>query len=63
MDLHIGELNSEVTPRDAHAPMSEQDRAMIIGEFMESLDARRVTDARREDETQLWSSVRSGTGR
>jgi hypothetical protein len=63
MDLHIGDLHSEVTPFAGHAPLSDEDRATIVAEVTQSIDARRASDARREDETQLWNSVRAGTGR
>jgi hypothetical protein len=63
MDVHIGEVNSEVRPVDDRSLLSPDVLDRLLQEVMRSLDARRESDTRREDEAQLWGSVRAGTGR
>jgi hypothetical protein len=63
VDLHIGEVQSEVRALDDRSVLSPDVLARVVSEVIRALETRRASDARRDDDTRLWSSVRSGTGR
>jgi hypothetical protein len=63
MDVHIGEISSQVRPVDDRTLLSPEVLERLVREVLAALDSNRSTEARRVDETQLWSSVRAGTGR
>jgi hypothetical protein len=63
VEVHIGEIQSEVRPVDERTLLSPDVLGRIVGEVMRALDSRRHGDAMRLDDAQLRSSVRTGTGR
>lgn len=58
MKVDIGEMKTDVLPVDEGKLVIR-----IVDEVLRTLDQRRTSDARRAEDSQLWSSVRSGTGR
>jgi hypothetical protein len=63
MDVHIGDVRSEVRAVDERGLLSPDVLARIVDEVTRAIDSRSVDAARRDGETQLWGSVRSGSGR
>jgi hypothetical protein len=61
--VHINEARSDVVPIDDRSVLSPDVLDRIVAEVIRALDSRRASDGRREQDAQLWSSVRAGTGR
>jgi hypothetical protein len=63
VDVHIGQVSSEVRPVDDRSVLSPVVLSKVVDEVMRAIEARQSGAERRENDTQLWGSVRSGTGR
>ncbi len=63
VQLHIGTIDSEVRAVDDRSLLSPDVLDRVVGEVVRALDARRLGEARRDDDAQLRSSARAGTGR
>lgn len=63
MQLHIGTIDSDVRAVDDRNLLSPDVLDRVVTEVMRALDARRLGETRRDDDAQLRSSVRAGTGR
>jgi hypothetical protein len=63
MDLHIGEIASDVVPvEDARLPEgAELDR--LVAATLAALKRDAASGEQARDDTQMWGSVRAGTGR
>jgi len=63
VDVHIGEVESEVRAVDDRSLLSPDVLERIVAATVARLDDMKASKERGRDDTQLWHSVRAGTGR
>lgn len=63
MDVYIGDAETEVRPIDAQSMPGPEAQDRIVDATLARLAERETAATRVRDETQLWHSVRAGTGR
>jgi hypothetical protein len=63
VDVYIGDAETEVRPVDTEAMPSAEAQDRIVDATVARLSERESAADRVRDETQLWHSVRAGTGR
>lgn len=63
MDVHIGEMQSEVRPVDDRSVLSPEVLSRVVDATLAELERRRVGEQQAHSDTQLWRSVRAGSGR
>jgi hypothetical protein len=63
MDVHIGEVKSDVLPVDDRSRLEGEELDRIVDATLARLEQRQRSDERARDDTRLWGSVRAGSGR
>jgi hypothetical protein len=63
MDVHIGEMQSEVRLVDDRSVLSPEVLARVIEATLAELERRRAGEQQAHSDTRLWHSVRAGSGR
>lgn len=63
MDVHIGEMQSEVRPVDDRSVLSPEVLGRIVDATLAELRRRSASEDQAHQDTQLWHSVRAGSGR